>query len=231
MKSLVFDTSSIISIAMNNLLWVLKELKNRFSGDFYICESVKKEVIDYPLTTKRFKLEALMIQEFLSKGIIKLKINKEVENKARYLLKLANNIFRTNKGYIKILHMGEVESLALAVYLNSDAYVVDERTTRILIENPNFLLKLLENKLHMRVNLDKNKLNEFKKELKNLKIIRSTELMVYAYEQKILDKYVVRDGVKKELKKTLLHGLLWGLRLRGCSISTKEINNILRLES
>ena len=34
-----------------------------------------------------------------------------------------------------------------------------------------------------------------------------------------------------DLKKTLLEGLLWGLKLRGCSISTEEIDEILKMKS
>ena len=65
MKSLAIDSSSIISLATNSLLWILEPLKKQFQGDFYITDSVKQEVINRPLSTKRFKLEALMIKEIV----------------------------------------------------------------------------------------------------------------------------------------------------------------------
>ena len=42
MKSLVFDTGSVISLVMNNLLWTLKPLKKQYGGDFFIPKGVKK---------------------------------------------------------------------------------------------------------------------------------------------------------------------------------------------
>jgi len=72
MRSIVFDTGPIISIATNNLLWVLEELKKRYDGEFYITSAVKKEVMDKPLRSKMFKLEALQIMFYISKGVIKI---------------------------------------------------------------------------------------------------------------------------------------------------------------
>ena len=55
MKSLVFDSSTIITLAMNNLLSLLKPLKEKFQGEFYIPLSVKEEIIDVPFRSKKFK--------------------------------------------------------------------------------------------------------------------------------------------------------------------------------
>ena len=84
MKSIVFDTSTIISIATNNLLWVLKLLKNKFGGEFFITSSVKNELIDRPLKSKKYKLEAIMISDILQKKIIKYFKNVELENKVDF---------------------------------------------------------------------------------------------------------------------------------------------------
>ena len=46
MNDLFFDTSSIISLATNNLLSVLEELKKKFKGDFVISDAVRKESLD-----------------------------------------------------------------------------------------------------------------------------------------------------------------------------------------
>ena len=40
-KALIFDSSSIISLAMNSLLPELRELKMIFDGDFIITDEVK----------------------------------------------------------------------------------------------------------------------------------------------------------------------------------------------
>jgi len=61
MKALVFDTGPIITLAMNNLLWLVKEMKDKFNGEFYITESVKRECVDRPLTSKKYKYEAIQV--------------------------------------------------------------------------------------------------------------------------------------------------------------------------
>src|SRR3989344_1352279 len=175
MKSLAIDSSSIISLATNSLLWILEPLKKQFQGDFYITDSVKQEVINRPLSTKRFKLEALMIKEIVEENIISLYESTELRQESLKLLAISNNIFKSKNEYIKILDLAEVECLALAIILNSDALVVDERTIRLLVEDPYKLSKLL----------------------------------------------------KKKLKKDLLDGALWAVKLHGCSITDDEIDEIL----
>jgi len=230
MKSIVFDTSSIISITTNNLLWILKLLKDKFGGEFFITGGVKNELIDKPLKSKKYKLEAIMISDILQKKIIKYFKNVELENKVNNLLNLSNNIFKARGSYIKIVDKAEVESLSLALLLKSSAYVVDERTMRLLVENPKKLSDILKNKLHTNITIDKANLRKFQKETK-MDILRSVDLTIIAYELGLLDKYIEKNKVLiGNLKKNLLEGLLWGLRLRGCSISTQEINEVMRMK-
>ena len=234
MKSLVFDSSSIISLATNNLLWLLEPLKEKFKGRFCIGSSVKQEIIDVPINGKRFRLEAVMILDLLRDGVLELVEDPKINEMTDKLIRLSSGVFETKGEYIQVIHKGEVQSLALVKHLNSNAYVIDERTTRLLVENPKKLTGILLNKLHSRINVNKNNLDEFRKEVGNVDIVRSIELMVYAYDTGLLDEYVkgkVDIGFKVDLKKTLLEGLLWGLKLRGCSISTEEIDEILKMKS
>ena len=217
--NLVFDSSSIISLATNNLLETLRELKKQFKGDFVIPDIVKKELIETPLKGKKYKLGAIVIQDLVNDGILKIsKCEKEL-----YLLDLTNKIF-VNKGEeIKIIQAGETGTLLLSD--ENNIAVIDERTTRMLIEDPLNLRQLLENKLHSKVHINHENLNKFKEQTKNIKIIRSTELMTVAFEKGLFN-----DLFTKNLKKEFLDGLLWGLKLRGCAISSDEINQILKLE-
>ena len=41
MKALVFDSGSIISLVLDNLGWILKPLRLKFNGDFYIKITIK----------------------------------------------------------------------------------------------------------------------------------------------------------------------------------------------
>src|SRR3989338_2213004 len=65
-RSLVFDAGSVISLATNNLLWLLPPLKERFGGSFIITRSVENEIVTKPMQTKKFKFEAIQIRHLLA---------------------------------------------------------------------------------------------------------------------------------------------------------------------
>src|SRR3989339_861420 len=71
-KMIIFDASSLISFAINGLLHELIELRKIFKGKFIITNEVKSEIIDRPLTIKRFELEALKLKKILDDKIIEL---------------------------------------------------------------------------------------------------------------------------------------------------------------
>lgn len=230
MKSLVFDTSSLISIATNDLAWTLKPLREKFQGAFLITENVKSEIIDVPLRSKKFKLEGIMTSSLLADNTLALN-NLNISGKTSYLLNLANKIFKARSSYINILHPGEVSALALAILIKADALVMDERTLRMLIEEPNNLLNLLNRKLHTSIEMDKKNMSLFREEVENIRIIRSTELMWAALQLGLFEKYSSASQImKNNFNYNLLDGILWGLKLRGCSISEYEINEILHLQ-
>jgi predicted nucleic acid-binding protein len=205
----VFDSGVIITLSLNNLLGKLNLLKKNY-GEFYITEEVKKELVDRPIKGRKFKLEALQIQRLIDSKILKV-YSKKLN--VGPVLKLCNSIFRCGKN-LKVLDKAEVESFLLASELKC-AYVVDERTMRMLIEHPFGLEKVLERKMRCNVEIDSKKLNEFK-EICPVKVLRSVELMVVAYSK----------GYFRDLKGDVLDALLWGLKLRGSSISFDEIKKI-----
>lgn len=232
-RSIVFDTSAIISLASNSLLWVMGELKKKFKGHFFIPASVKQEVIDNPLQSKKFKLEAMQVLSEVAKGNIEIfDHNAEVQSEIGNMSLLANSIFMARGNYIKIAHSGELGAIAIARILDSDAVVIDERTTRILIEEPQKLADLFESKLHTPITINRENLKRFQEKVNSLTVLRSSELGVIAYELGLFDRYALSGEEKfvPDPKLNVLDGVLWGLRLRGCAISTEEIDGILKLE-
>lgn len=229
MKTLVFDTSTVISLASTNLLWLIRPLKKQFKGKFIIPESVKKELVDRPINSKKFKLEAIMIKDLLMEGNLKLYSEPQINKRVDELLEITNKIYWSKNNPIKIIQKAELEVLVLAMHLKSEALVVDERTLRLLIEDPQTLKGILSSRLRTNITINKKYLSEFQKNLEKVKIIRSTELVYMAYKLKLLDKYITSKKVfHKELSKELLEGALWALKLNGCSISGTEINEILK---
>ena len=212
----------------NNLLWVLDYLKERFNGDFYISDAVKKELIDKPLASKKFKFEALQVSFRVKKAVLNIVETPQIKALAEELQGLANKTFKVKGNWLKIVHYAEMETLAAAIILNASAVVIDERTTKLLVENPQELTKMFGRMLRAKVFVNKKNLEKIHQWVKSIKILRSVELVLIAYEKGILNKYLLEE---KDARKTLVESLLWGVKLHGCAISRREIDELVALET
>jgi len=224
MKSLIFDAGPIISMATNNLLWVLEPLKKQFNGEFYITDAVRSEIVNKPLETKKFKFEAIQAQKLIEDGILQVIDNAFIREKTPDLLNTANEIFKARNSYIRIVHFAEISVIAAAISLNASAIAIDEKTTRFLIESPNMIVEILRKTLHTPVFINENNLKEFKNAVSNIRALRSVELVAIAYEHGMLDRYITKIP---DSRKNLLESVLWGLKLNGCAVSEGEIEQIL----
>jgi len=227
MKALLFDAGPLISLTLNNLLQLIEPLKEKFGGDFLITDAVKGELIDKPIKTKRFEFEALQTLHYIENKTLSLIKDKKINGKTQELLDIANNCFKAKGNYIQIIHKGEMSCVAAALLLDTNIIVIDERTTRLIIENPHKLKNILEHRLHTRVEINNTNLKKFRNITKNIKLIRSVELVTLAFELGLVDKYLpnIENG-----RRTLLESLLWGVKLDGCSVSKSEIEQIMRIE-
>ena len=222
MKAIIFDSGTLISFSMSGLIGELKKLKKIFDGKFLITKEVKREVIDKPLTIKRFELDALKIKQLLDEKILEmpssLKINDGfVENKTKEILDIANNTFISEGKPIHLIDFGEASCLVLSKILTEkkieNIIAIDERTTRMLGEKPENLMKLMESKLHTHLNSRKENYKHFN----GFNFIRSTELVYVAYKKDLID---LKDG------NIILDALLYSLKLKGAAISDDEIREI-----
>jgi len=215
-KALIFDSSTIITLALNNLLNILEPLKNSFGGKFLITPDVKREIVDYPLQQKRFELESLMISNLLKKGVLEVSFPEGLEKQIKETVQNANSIFASNGDKIKILHEGEASCFALAKILQSEYKVflaIDERTSRVLSEKPENLQKLFEKKLHRKISADKTKFPYFS----GFNILRSAELFFIAYKKGLIELPAKQD--------VAIDALLYAAKFKGCSISREEIES------
>jgi hypothetical protein len=221
MKAIIFDASSLISFSMNGLFEELKKLKKIFDGKFIITKEVKGEIIDRPMKGKRFKLEAMKMQELINEKIFDIPASLGVKDEVisrqtKALLDKVNSAFFGGGKAIHMIDLGETSCLALGEILEKkgieNVLAIDERTTRVLVERPENLRKLFEKKLHVRIEVRDENLSGFK----NLKIIRSTELAYVLWKKKLIN---LHDG-------DLLDALLYALKLRGAAISDAEIKEI-----
>jgi hypothetical protein len=224
-KAIIFDSGCLISFAMSNLLDELKELKKIFKGKFLITEEVKKEIIDKPLTIKRFELQAMMIEKLLHEKIIELPEsigidkNKITSDTNKYV-ELANVMFESKRKGVHLISGGEASCLALSRILDKSGVknliAIDERTTRLLSEKPKNLRNLMEKRLHSKIRVRQENFKEFK----NFKFIRSAELIYVAWKKDL-------TGLKKG---NVLDAMLWALKSHGCAINTEEIEEIVSMK-
>ena len=230
-KGIVFDAGPFISMTLSGSLWVLEALKKKYSGNFYITPAVKREIIDQPLTTKKYKFESIRVMPYLANGTVTLVDTDEIIKKRDEIQEIANSIFSVSGKSIKILHDGETEAIAACLILGAKTIVIDERTTRYLIEAPNKIKRRLERKLHKKIDVDNDKLKFLSKEFKEIIPLRSTELLTVAFEMGMF-KFYEYSNVNKlnNFDKTVLEGILWALKLNGCAILDTEINEILKIE-
>jgi len=228
MKSLVFDAGPIISLATNNLLFILEPLKKEFNGKFYLTESVKKELVDRPFEIKKFKFEAIQVEKLIEQGTLEILDTEFIRAETPKIFGIANNIFNAFNHDMKIVHFAEMSVIAAALDVKADAVVLDEKTTRLLIENPKTLLEIMRKTLHTSVGINESNLKEFRNKVKDIKAIRSVELVAIAYEHKILDNYITNIP---DARKNLLESVLWGVKLNGCAVSKEEIEQIIKVET
>ena len=206
---------------MNNFLHILDKLGEEFDGEFCITSHVKNEVVNNPLKIKRFELEALNILSLIKRGIIEVKESKDLEKEVQKMKISLNSLFVTNNQKLKLFHDGEVSCFALANQLIKEGHevllIIDERTARMVIENQENLRKLLEDKLHTKVDTRKINLNF----IKGLKVVRSAELGLVAYKQGFIELPASKDQA--------IEAILYSLKYKGCSISHIEIEEAKKL--
>jgi len=224
-KALIFDASTLISFAMNGLLNYLEELKKQFNGKFIIPQEVKYEIVEKPLTIKRFELEAMQVNQLILNKTLELPSSlgfsdKEISEETKRLLDIANTAFHEDNKPLHLIDSGETACLALGKMLNDkkipNLLVIDERTTRMLCEKPDNLRKLLTKKHHRTIRYDKKVLADFT----GFKIIRSAELAFLAHKK----------GIVKIQNKKIMDALLYALRFKGCSISTEDIEELKKMK-
>ena len=223
-KAIIFDSGALISFSMNGITELIAKLKENFKGKFLITQEIKREIVDKPIKIKRFELEALKLKLLLDEGVLEMPSSlgikdSEVTNQGNEILKIANSTFQGSRRAIHLLDMGESSCLALSRILTQkkikNILVVDERTTRMLVEKPENLKSILEKKIHTKISIKQDNLKFFK----GFGIIRSAELVYVAYKKGLVK---LKDG-------DVLNALLYAMKFKGAAISGDEIEEIKRL--
>ncbi len=172
--------------------------------------------------SKRYALESMRIKKLFSDGVVSI-MNPEPLI-TQELLNISNSIYSVNKHPLRLIHEGEAAALALLAGIEASALLIDERTTRMLIEDAEGLRGVLSSQLGRQVDMDRQRFESFRDIVPDVRIIRSSEIAAVAYEKGILGRNLGNCG------KEALMATLYALKFSGCAISWKEIEEYLSIE-
>ena len=92
--------------------------------------------------------------------------------------------------------------------------MIDERTTRLLVEDPMKLKSYMESRMNKSIKIDHDAFSKFQEKVNRINVIRSAELAVYAYE---------KGWFNHRASEHTLSSMLYALKFSGCSITQEEI--------
>ncbi|MBN2121984.1 hypothetical protein JW721_02920 [Candidatus Micrarchaeota archaeon] len=211
------DSSSLISLSDSCLDSLLYFFRDNFGVKFIIPKSVEYESVTRPLTmrTKVYCFSAIRIQDMINDGVIEV-IEADTEAETRKLMEAGNGIFYAHGKPLRILHIGETEMIALARKLEVNSLLMDERTTRVLLENPVSLAKHFQDEFHTNVMVNRQKLSEFSEHAGRMDIIRTTELVYIGAQQGFFHPF-------GKLEAQATEAALYKLKYSGCAVSFNEL--------
>lgn len=217
MSEVLCDSSSIIALTTSCYESIIPFLNSK-GIDFIIPPSVVDESVNHPLTIKKrlYHTSALKIKRLIRDKKILIVETGEMPL-TKKILELANSMFSVNGKYIHLVDLGEAAMIAMAKELGIKTLLMDERTTRMLIEAPFELKEHLSKELRTEVKINKTAMEEFESITKDMAVIRSAELVALAYEQGFFKAW-------KELEKEFVLSLLYKVKYNGCSLSFEELD-------
>lgn len=215
--NLIFDSSALISIGNNGLEYLFEEFKKRNPNiNLYLMQSVYDETIAIKDKVIRFGWLSVKYEKLIAKKILEVVLPQKTDLISN-LEKTCNSIFFTKHGKLEILQAGELESVAYTKEKNA-ILVIDEITTRWLLENPYKLHNLMESRYKEKVSIDKKILERASLDLNGIKVVRSIDLIAFFIDRGYFD-----DFKNLDYKRALMYAIKNG----GCSTTYEEIDSYL----
>ncbi|MBI5229092.1 hypothetical protein HY991_03195 [Candidatus Micrarchaeota archaeon] len=216
MVSLVFDSSSLIAVSETCNIEVLYFLKERTRGNFLIAPIVKDEIILHPIKVKKFELSAVRLKKLLLDGVVSVISSHLLVKETREIMDLANGIFHVDGKPLKLVHDGEAASIAVFSFAKADALVVDEKTTRLLLEAPFKMRETLQSEYEGKLEINEDGLKKFREKTKGIFVLRSSELVAMAAKKGFFKNY-------RTSEEEAFRASIYALRQAGCSLTSEEL--------
>lgn len=220
MNSIVFDSGSLISISEKCFIRIIERLSRK--AELAIPKKVEFETITRPFGIKAFELNALRIGMALKEKWVKsIALEPEFLQVALKFKETANSCFTVNGQQFTLIQDGEAETIALLRQLGARLLVIDERNTRMLVEDIQGLQTYIQNRIGAKVIPNVKRIEELKQLLSGIKVCRSAELIAWAFSEGILQEEFGqgKDG---------LEAALYAVKFSGCAVSELEISDYLR---
>jgi len=215
METVICDASSLISLSDTCYLNILKLFKKQVR--FIIPRSVEYEAITRPMKIRQYSLHAHRLRRLIKdKNMDIIEDNRTLLND---IMNTGNNIFYRKGKPIHLIDKGECGMIACTIESDIRYMLIDERTTRTLVEAPDVLKKHFEKEFHVHISTNIENLEKFTQMTKNLKILRSSELLIFAYKKGYFNSF--------SNPKTVLKSALYRLKYTGCSLSFEEIDDYI----
>jgi hypothetical protein len=220
-RDILCDSGVLISLTAGCLDSILYFFAEHHKMRFVIPPSVEYETVTRPMYNglRKHLFSAIRIKDAIDDGVVVV-VDANVENDAKKLMNAANNLFYVKGKPIRLIQFGESEMLALALELGIENILIDERTTRMLIEAPFSLKEHMESEFQVNVMVNKGSFRDFSSKVSPLKVLRSSELVILAYENGYFRHFT-------NLQKEALEAALYKMKYSGCSISFEEIHSYL----
>ena len=217
MAAIVCDSSSLISLSETCNIEALNFLAGKGTR-FLIPPAVRNEIISTPLKIRKYQFSALRLRKVLDQKVLQIQGNRETQAKANRFLAITNSLFSVEGKPLKLVHEGEAECVGLLQQGMADALLMDEKTTRLLLEDPEKLLERMKSEYEEKIRVNQKNLQELEKMARNTTIIRSAEVLAVAAE-----KGFFKDFGRGEQE--ALHAGIYALKEAGCSLSSNEIKD------
>jgi hypothetical protein len=196
-------------------------LKEKLDGNFLITDGIRDEIISRPIQSKKYGFGAVTLQKAINDGVLVVLETEFLKKTAQEIMDITNNTFLLNGRPLNLVHLGEAEVLALMSETNSNSVLIDEKTTRLFVENPEKLYNHLLQQYQGELKMDRTKLAQLKSMFADTKILRSVEMLGIAYMHGFFKQY-------GPLENEALKAAMYAVKFVGCGVSFEEIEEFIR---
>ncbi len=175
-----------------------------------------RETVQRPLKTTRFEYSAIRLNHLLQQATVRQVEFGDTSLATNELLALANKLFWVQERPLELMQRGEAECLAVYKKAGAKALLIDEKTTRLLLESPEMLLKKISGEYEHKISVEESALAQWREKTQGFFVVRSSELAAIAAAKGFFKPF-------KSLEKKALHAALYAVRNAGCAVSEEEI--------